>query len=157
MYERGRGVAQDYAEAVRWYRKAAEQGHANAQFNLGNMYSNLQFNLGNMYFDGRGVPQDYAEAVRWYQKAADQGVPEAQFNLGLMYERGRGVPRDSVEAYMRMSLAVSLATGDVQKKFAEERALVAKKMTAKQIVEAQLRARGWKPKTAQESTESTQK
>src|ERR1039458_10081653 len=48
------GVLQDYAEAARWYRKAAEQGNAIAQTNLGTMY-----------FQGQGVPQDYAEAVRW--------------------------------------------------------------------------------------------
>ena len=47
-------MLQDYAEAARWYRKAAEQGNAIAQTNLGTMY-----------FQGQGVPQDYAEAVRW--------------------------------------------------------------------------------------------
>ena len=53
---------QDYAEAVRWHRLAAEQGNASAQNNLGFMYG-----------IGRGVPQDYAEAVRWYRLAAEQG------------------------------------------------------------------------------------
>jgi len=48
---------------VRWYRKAAEQGHANAQFNLGVGYAN-----------GQGVKQDHAEAVRWYRKATEQGL-----------------------------------------------------------------------------------
>ena len=45
----GQGVPQDYAEAVTWYRKAAEQGDADAQYNLGVMYAK-----------GQGVPQDYA-------------------------------------------------------------------------------------------------
>ncbi|MFB3150347.1 MAG: tetratricopeptide repeat protein, partial [Alphaproteobacteria bacterium] len=53
MYSDGQGVAQDDAEAVRWYRLAADQGDANAQFNLGVMYDH-----------GRGVAQDDAEAVR---------------------------------------------------------------------------------------------
>jgi TPR repeat protein len=48
---------------VRWYQKAAKQGHAEAQYRLGVAY---------VY--GKGVPQDYAEAVRWYRKAADQGL-----------------------------------------------------------------------------------
>ena len=52
MYENGRGVAQDYAEAMRWYRKAAGQGDADAQFNLGVMYQ-----------EGRGVKQDYVQAA----------------------------------------------------------------------------------------------
>ena len=56
MYENGQGVAQNYAEAVKWYRKAAEQGYAEAQFNLGVMYET-----------GEGVAQDYAEALKWYR------------------------------------------------------------------------------------------
>jgi hypothetical protein len=67
MYKDGRGVPQDYAEAARWYRKAADQGIDWAQYNLGELYK-----------DGRGVPQDYAEAARWFRKAADQGHADAQ-------------------------------------------------------------------------------
>jgi len=70
-------VKQDHAEAARWYRKAAEQGHADAQYNLGVMYEN-----------GQGVRQDHAESVRWYRKAAEQGHAEPQYNLGVMYENG---------------------------------------------------------------------
>src|SRR5258708_34225129 len=71
-YFKGQGVPQDYAEAVRWYRKAAEKGDAKAQYGLGFMYR-----------EGQGVPQDYAEAVRWYRKAADQGDAKAQRALGF--------------------------------------------------------------------------
>ena len=53
MYFEGHGVDQNYAEAMRWYRKAADQGEAKAQFNLGVMYEN-----------GQGVDQDNAEAMR---------------------------------------------------------------------------------------------
>ena len=52
----------DYASALRWYRLAADQGQAEAQFSLGRMYEL-----------GRGVPQEDAEAVQWYRLAADQG------------------------------------------------------------------------------------
>ena len=62
MYAQGRGVAEDDHEAVRWFRKAGEQGVARTQFLLGGMYE-----------DGRGVKQDDREAVRWFRKAADQG------------------------------------------------------------------------------------
>ena len=58
MYANGEGVPQDYAEAVKWYRRAAEQGYAAAQYNLGAVYATA-----------RGVPQDYAEAVKWYRRA----------------------------------------------------------------------------------------
>ena len=65
-YENGKGVAKDEAEAVGWYRKAAEQG-----LDLG------QFNLGVCYENGKGVAKDSAEAVRWYRKAAAQGCESA--------------------------------------------------------------------------------
>ena len=66
---------------------AAEQGHAKAQFNLGNMYSK-----------GRGVPQNDTEAVRWYRMAAKQEITAAQYNLGYMYDTGEGVPKNDAEA-----------------------------------------------------------
>src|SRR5260221_494374 len=56
------GVAQDYAEAVKWYRKAADQGLAVAENSLGEMYE-----------EGNGVTQDYVEAYKWYNLAASQG------------------------------------------------------------------------------------
>ena len=67
MYDNGRSVPQDHAEAVRWYRLAAKQGHAGAQFNLGWMYD-----------EGEGVPEDDSEALKWYRRAAEQGHADAQ-------------------------------------------------------------------------------
>jgi hypothetical protein len=93
-YERGTGVVQDEAEAVRWYRLAADQGNARAQVNLGVRYQN-----------GTGVAQDAAEAVRWYRLAADQGHAEAQYNVGTVYQNGAGVPQDSAEAARWFRLA----------------------------------------------------
>ena len=61
-------------------KKAADQGNAKAQYNLGVMYDK-----------GTGVAQDYKEAIKWYQKAADQGYASAQYNLGVMYANGDGV------------------------------------------------------------------
>ena len=63
--------------------QAAEQGVAQAQYNLGVMYAK-----------GRGVRQDNVEAVRWYRQAATQGLAQAQYNLGVMYAKGRGVHQD---------------------------------------------------------------
>ena len=89
MYDKGRAAydKKDYTEALEWYRKAAEQGFASAQNNLGTMYH-----------EGAGVPQDYNEAVAWYRKAADQGLAAAECNLGNMYRRGFGVKRNNKEA-----------------------------------------------------------
>ena len=81
------GVPEDHAEAVRWYRMAAEQGNAKAQNSLGDMY-----------YRGEGIPEDHAEAARWSRLAAEQGHAEAQYNLGVMYDKGEGVPEDGTEA-----------------------------------------------------------
>ncbi len=70
-YYRGDGVGQSYEEAVKWFRKAADQGNATAQYALGNAYR-----------DGNGVPQDEEEAKKWYRKAAEQGFAHAQRALG---------------------------------------------------------------------------
>ena len=59
-YEYGKGVEADQLEAVKWYRKAAEQGDITAQFHLGLCYEY-----------GKGVEADQSEAVNWFQKAAD--------------------------------------------------------------------------------------
>lgn len=99
--------------------QAAEQGDADAQYNLSVMYYNgqgvrqdyaeavkwlrqaaeqgrasAQYSLGNMYRLGYGVRQDYAEAVKWYRLAVEQGDAQAQHNLGVMYENGHGVRQD---------------------------------------------------------------
>lgn len=66
-YNNGDGVAQDNAEAAKWYRKAAEQGHVGSQYNLALIYS-----------EGEGVAKDCAEAAKWWRKAAEQGDAGAQ-------------------------------------------------------------------------------
>jgi eukaryotic-like serine/threonine-protein kinase len=74
------GVPRDNDEALVWFQKAANQGHAKAQKNLGDMY----------YF-GRGQDRDYAQAMSWYGKAAEQNLADAQYRLGYMNEKGLGV------------------------------------------------------------------
>lgn len=76
-----------FSDAVHWYRMAADQGHAPAQFRLGELYEN-----------GDGVPKDAAEAFRWYRRAAEQGFARAQFNLGGAYQRGIGTAANAEEA-----------------------------------------------------------
>ena len=105
----------DYAEALKWFRKAAERNSPDAQYNLGNMFgqgngvtkdeieaakwyhraaeqghAGAQYNLGCIYRDGEGVKQDFAESNKWYLKAANQGHAEAQNSIGFSYLRGRG-------------------------------------------------------------------
>jgi uncharacterized protein len=150
MYDQGRGVPQDYAGAMKWYRLA--QGFAQAQFNLALMYE-----------AGFGTQPDYAEAIKWCRKAAEQGLARAQAylgfiraanqgnamaqsNLGFMYLTGDGVPQDFVQAYMWFNLAAAATKAKDTNIAAEERDKVAAKMTPAQIAEAQKLAREWKAK-----------
>ncbi len=94
IYRNGTGVAQNNAEAVKWYAQAAEHGHPEAQAYLGFMY-----------MTGRGVKRDDAVALKWHHKAADQGNAIAQYNLGLMTQAGRGVKANGTQAYMWLKLA----------------------------------------------------
>ena len=123
---------QNYPEALEWFRKAADSGHASAQNWAGYMYQNGygvtrdytealkwfqksadqgyaggQGNLGYMYYQGYGVTKDDIEALRWYIKAADQGNATAQYNLGFMYENGFGVTKNNAEAVKWFTKAAS--------------------------------------------------
>ena len=130
---RGRAAGVPHAaEAVAWYRRAAEQGDARAQYNLGGMYR-----------EGRGVPQDAAGAVAWYRRAAEQGHARAQYNLGGMYAAGRGVPPDAVEAHMWFTIAASRSTGAERELIVTARAAVAVRMTPTDLREAERRAQAW--------------
>ena len=160
-YATGIGVPQDRAEAARWLRLAADQGHTQAEDFLGRMPpmgsqratdnvaetelpatlppatgqsprsgnpfrvpslrtdaeqgdADAQFNLGVMYDIGQGVLQDDAEAVRWYRLAAEQGDATAQYNLGNMYANGEGVLKDAAEAVRWYRLAAEQGDATAQ-------------------------------------------
>ena len=108
---------------MNWYRKAAEQGDADAQNSLAMCYymgqgvakdaaeavkwyrkaaeqnsAIAQCSLGYAYQNGEGVSKDPSEAMKWYRKAAEQGLAEAQYNLGVYYDNGAGVTKDEAEA-----------------------------------------------------------
>lgn len=122
MYSEGKGLPQNYKQALYWYSKAAEQGDASAQFNLGMMYDK-----------GQGVVQDYKQAVHWYAKAAEQGIAVAQYNLGVMYEKGEGVTQSFKHAYIWLSLAAAKGIENS----GEIRDISAAKLSPQQLAEAQ--------------------
>ncbi len=133
MYYMGRGVPQDYKQALEWHRKAALQGKADAQYVVGAMY-----------YTGNAVIQDHKQAIVWFRKAAEQGHAEAQQVLGLMYRYHiGGMPQDNVIAYMLWNLAA--ANGSMNA--AEQRAAVLRNMTQEQIEEGQALSAAWKPNT----------
>lgn len=118
--QKSAAVAQDSEETLKRCRMAAEQGDANAQFNLGYRYAN-----------GEGVAPDREQAVNWYRSAADQGNASAQNNLGVMYDK----MQDYIQAYIWFSRAGRI----------ESRNFVAAKMTLEQIAEAERLERDLQP------------
>ena len=152
----------DYATALREWKPLAEQGDADAQYNLGIMYdtgrgvlqdyktavkwwtlsaeqgdARAQHNLGEMFFDGLGVTQDYKTAVKWYRLSATQGFSNAQVTLGMMYGNGMGVIQDNIYAHMWFNISVF----NRNKYAVKNRDLIEKKMTPTDISTAQKLAR----------------
>ncbi|HYE45399.1 MAG TPA: peptidoglycan-binding protein [Caulobacter sp.] len=106
-------------------RKAANQGHAPAQFYLAKLYENgeggvakdlaaarqwteraaqggdrrAMHNLGLFYFEGQGGAKNLTTAAQWFRRAADLGLTDSQYNLGMIYEQGLGVEQNNAEAY----------------------------------------------------------
>lgn len=114
-----RGVAIDRAEAVKWFRKAAEQGNADGQYQLAWAYYTgagvekddseairwglkaaeqghvlAAYYAGNIYFEGKLVKTDFVQAAKWYRVAAEKDNADAQMSLGLLYITGKGVDQD---------------------------------------------------------------
>jgi hypothetical protein len=125
--------------AVGGWRAAADQGHAEAQYNLGVMFeqgrgvaqsdveaarwfrkaadqgnAGAQYNMGGMFSQGRCVAQSDVEAARWFRKAADQGHAGAQYSLGIMLDQGRGMAQSNVEAARWYRKAADRGHADAQ-------------------------------------------
>jgi hypothetical protein len=94
-----------------------------------------------LYLDGHGVPQSTSEAANWFRRAAEQDYMLAQHNLGAMYGSGQGVKRDYVQAYKWLNICAAKGnTGCMT-----QRDLIAKKLKAAQLSEAQRLATDFKP------------
>ena len=116
-----------YKKAFHLFKKAAEQNQAEAQNNLGLMYSN-----------GEGTVQDYKKAFHLYKKAAEQNQADAQFNLGMMYGKGNGTVRNYVRAHMWWNIT-SAQYGDTEAQY--NLGIIENEMTSADISKAQNMAR----------------
>jgi uncharacterized protein len=128
-YERdndGDGVPQDYKEGMKWYRRAAEQGHTLAQSTMGGFYES-----------GERVSKDYKEAVKWYRLAAAGAGKEVtlpQMSLGNIYESGgSGVSQNYVQAYAWFNVAATRGNPRATRILLQ----LSQKMTPEQIAEGQ--------------------
>ncbi len=128
------------AQDIEKTRYRAEQGYADAQYNLGILYANgqgvrqnyveaekwyrksaeqghtdAQNALGTLYGHGHGVIRNFSETAKWYHKAAAQGHIESQRDLGHLYRSGKGVPKDLALAAKWYSMAVAQGDSASQK------------------------------------------
>jgi TPR repeat protein len=126
----GRGVKRDRQEAMRWFQRAAEAGHAPAMVNLGSCltypkpsldrtaavswlrkaaekgYAGGMVSLGFAYREGDGVPRDDKEAVQWFIKAVEAGDSHSMIHVGRMYARQLSAPVEAVASFLRAAEAV---------------------------------------------------
>ena len=110
--------SRDYVTAVKLWEPLAEQGHVNAQYNLGFMYAK-----------GEGVTQSYENAMKMWRLAAEKGYVSAQYNIGVLYHRGRGVNQDFFRAHMWYVVAATSG----HKHAMDNRDIVAKNLTPTQV------------------------
>ena len=89
------GAKEKSQRSILWFRKAAEQGHAQAQFSLALSHE------GERYFS-------------WMLRAADQGVVDAQFNIGVAFDNGESVPHNHTEACRWFKLAATIGDAESQ-------------------------------------------
>jgi TPR repeat protein len=161
------GYRQSYSWALRWWRKAAAQGCAEAHVEIGKCYFqgrgvpkdeiqghhwfSLAATMGDVRAEsyiahcfqvGKPVKKDYAEAIKWYTLAADKGCDIAQNNLGSMYNHGEGVSKDLIVAYKWFNLSA----GQGNELGLQNRDAIERIMTPDQIAEAQHLCRVWTPK-----------
>jgi TPR repeat protein len=163
--------ANDTAQALSWFQRAAAQGYAPAEFQMGQLYDfgfavaadervALEWYrkaaghgsaaghraVGEFYQKGRGVAADAAEAARWYRRGADGDDVRAQNELGQMYFSGTGVARDYEAAYLWFSVAAGQAPLlDNRQGLLELRNIAAARMTPAAAAAAARRAAAWKP------------
>lgn len=129
----------DFPAAAAAFKKAADQGKSDAQFNLGLMYLNgegvaqnyieakalfekaaqqnnvrAQVNLGRMYAKAKGGAPNYGMAVYWFNKAVELGYADAQYSLGVLYVSGIGVSRDYDKARDLFSKAAQQKNASAQ-------------------------------------------
>src|SRR6516164_1372184 len=158
-FAEGKGVPQNYDEAVKWCDRAARAGLMPAVFRLGTFYekglgvkrdtdiarryylqaaqrgnAKAMHNLAVLDADGGGKGANYNSAAQWFRRAADRGVADSQFNLGILYARGIGVEQNLAESFKWFSLAAAQGDADA----ALKRDDVAKRLDAQSLAAAKL-------------------
>jgi TPR repeat protein len=159
------------SKEARWFRRAAENGHAPSQYRLATLYElgqgapkdqaeamiwyeraavqghvKAMHNLGVLSVTGAGRATNFLTAAKWFSKAAEHGLRDSQFNLGILYERGLGVEKDLSAAYRWFALAAR--DGDPKAEQRRDQIAVLLSEGERRSVEIELAA--WKPALSDE-------
>lgn len=165
-YADGKGVPANYAEAIKWFDRAAQKGLVPAHFRLGSLYekglgtqkdigaakrsyiaaaeggnAKAMHNLAVLFADGGGQGPDYKTASEWFRKASDYGLADSQYNLAVLFARGIGVEQNLIESYKWFSLAAAQGDADAGKK----RDDVGKRMDQQSLAAAKLAIQTYVP------------
>jgi TPR repeat protein len=168
-------VSERLSKAARWFRRAAERGHAPSQYRLATLYElghgapksyadamnwyeqaankghiKAMHNLAVLSVNGNVRTANYLTAAKWFAEAAGHGLRDSQYNLGVLHERGLGVPRDLAKAYVWFSLAAN--QGDV--KAAQKRDQLATRLSGLDLMAADRRVASWTPAKVDEAANS---
>jgi uncharacterized protein len=170
MYQKGDELPQRSSEAINWYRKAAENGEGRVQIKLANLllrnqsgspdfaeahrlcekaaslrYSPGAYCLGQIYDHGWGVERDLQRAAKWYGDAANMGLAIAALRVGEMYWKGEGLNRDKISAYEFVYIASSSDIPEAK----QEREMLEKELTRKEVEKGKAKAVEWSHQHAQ--------
>lgn len=168
-------VSERLSKAARWFRRAAEQGHAPSQYRLATLYElgqgapksysdamswyeqaaknghvKAMHNLAVLSVNGNVRSANYITAAKWFTEAAQHGLRDSQYNLGVLYERGLGVSKDPAAAYVWFSLAAN--QGDV--KAAQKRDDLTMRISGVDLMAADRRVTAWTAAKVNEAANS---
>ncbi|MGO4682960.1 tetratricopeptide repeat protein [Hyphomicrobium sp. 2TAF46] len=162
----GKGTAQSFQDAAKWYQRSADQGFAQSQYRLGTLYERglglkpdraqaanwyqraaaqgnikAMHNLAVLSANQSDQSPDYVMAAQWFEAAAQRGLSDSQFNLAVLYENGLGVKRDMSRAFMWLSIAARGGDADAVRR----RDILRGKLTADEVTAANKMIAAWKP------------
>lgn len=166
-FAEGKGMKQDFQQAITWYTRASQKGFIPAQYRLATLYERglgmpaditrakvwyrraadqgnvkSMHNLAVLAAGPQQADPDYPTASRWFTEAAERGLADSQFNLGVLTENGLGMQKDPMQAYKWFALAAR--SGD--KEAARRRDQMAAAFTPEQARAAELLVTSWRAK-----------
>ncbi len=163
----GKGTQQNFAEAIKWYQRSAQQGFAQAQYRIGTLYERglgvktdlararvwykraadqgnvkAMHNLAVLSAGRQTGTPDYATAAQWFTEAAERGLADSQFNLAVLYESGLGVQKDLKQAYKWFAIAARAGDPNTVKRREQVRA----QLPSAEMDAAEIMLRDWTSK-----------